>query len=64
MDYDFVEGRSRYTNTFKDKLAKDIDGSTVGHVVITKKFFIRQVNASLKDSLYTDIPDLQNQVMY
>lgn len=61
--YDFVEGKSRYTNAFKAKIAKDIDGSTVSHVVGTVKIPYTTGERFIKDSLYDMIPNLQEQVV-
>ena len=60
--YSFVEPKSRYTNAFKEKLAKSLDGGTVKHSITLLKVPYTSGERFIKQVLFSLIPLLQEQV--
>ena len=62
-EYSFVKPKSRYTNAFKSKLARSIDGGTVKHSVKNLNVPYTSGERFIKEALSTIIPAVQNQVL-
>ena len=60
--YSFVEPKSRYTNVFKEMLAKSLDGGTVKHSITLLKVPYTSGERFIKQALLKLIPLLQEQV--
>ncbi|MCT4605035.1 MAG: ISL3 family transposase [Marinisporobacter sp.] len=60
--YSFITGKSRYTNAFKDKLAKTIDGSTVKHATRILNIPYTTGERFIKNNLSITVPCIQDQV--
>ncbi|WP_054742412.1 transposase [Cellulosilyticum ruminicola] len=62
-EYSFEKTKSKYTNAFKNKLVKSIDGGTVKHSVKNLNVPYTSGERFIKEALSTIIPIMQNQVL-
>jgi transposase len=60
-EYSFVNGKSRFTNAFKEKVASDAIGSTVTHTARNHAVSYSSCERMLKSHLETLVPELDQK---